>query len=59
MTPVGPADLLDRTTAGTAVKGQEPDRKGVNPAEAWSTHTNYALQDGYEMLLRSAVLVDQ
>ncbi|QEH31967.1 hypothetical protein OJF2_04340 [Aquisphaera giovannonii] len=30
----------------------------VDPAEAWSIHTSYALQNGYEPLIRSVGIVD-
>ncbi|WP_165227347.1 hypothetical protein [Aquisphaera insulae] len=30
----------------------------ANPAEAWSIHTSYALQNGYEPLIRSVGMVD-
>ena len=32
--------------------------QGANPAEAWAVHTSYALQNGYEVLLRTAGAVD-
>jgi hypothetical protein len=33
--------------------------EGINPFEAASVHTSYALQNQYESMLRTMVLVDQ